>query len=468
MDRRGAVSVSAVPSMEAGRPAASRPAVAIAALLGAMVLVVLDAAIANVALPTIGRSLQVTAAQSVRVVTAYQLGLLAALLPAGALGEGLGFRRVFAGGAALFVGASVLCALSPSLPWLVAARFLQGLGGAAIMSLGVALLRLVVPRERLGAAIGWNAMTIALASAAGPALGAAVLSVASWPWLFALNLPIGAGVLLAARALPDRQGTGPLPELASVVLNAGAFCLLGMAAELAPSEPALAATLFAAAAISGAMLLRREASRATPLVPLDLLADRSFRVSVIASTLCFVGQTAGLVALPFHLQHTLRQTPLMTGLYLTPWPLTVALAGPLAGRLTNRVPTAWLCLAGGGVLAAGLAAAALWPLPGRPLALGLCAALCGLGFGLFNVPNNRSMFLSAPPERSGAAGGLQGVARLSGQTAGALLMTLLFSLAPLDAAPRIGLAIGAALALAAGLTSVLRASCAPTSVREVR
>lgn len=107
---------------------------ALAAVLGAMTLVVLDGAIANVALPTIADALQVSPAASVWVVTGYQLALVVAILPSAALGESLGYRRVFIGGVVLFTAASVLCALSPSLPWLVFARFLQGLGGAALMS----------------------------------------------------------------------------------------------------------------------------------------------------------------------------------------------------------------------------------------------------------------------------------------------------------------------------------------------
>jgi DHA2 family multidrug resistance protein-like MFS transporter len=193
-----------------------------------------------------------------------------------------------------------------------------------------------------------------------------------------------------------------------------------------------------------------------PLIPLDLLRAPSFRVSVIASVCCFIGQTAGVVALPFYLQHGLGQSPMMTGLYMTPWPLTVAIAAPIVGRLANCVSTAWLCAAGGAGLATGLAAANLWPLEGDPRPLVLFTALCGLGFGFFNVPNNRNMFLSAPSERSGAAGGIQGTARLVGQNSGAVIMTLLFTLTPVDVAPRLGLAIGAALALTAGLVSTLR------------
>ncbi len=434
-----------------------RPA-AIASVLAAMVLVVLDAAIANVALPTIARSLQVTPAMSIWIVTAYQSALVMALLPCAALGESFGHRRVFTAGVALFVGASVLCALSPSLPWLIAARFLQGLGGAAVMALGIALLRVVVPDQRLGAAIGWNALAVALSSAAGPTIGAAILSGANWPWLFAVNLPLGALVLLATRALPHVSGTARRLDLLSVALNAGAFASLVIGAELVPTRPGLAAALIALAVTALAALVQRERPKVAPLIPLDLLSGSSFRVSVTASVLCFAGVAAGLVALPFYLQHGLGQDVWMTGIYMTPWPLTVALAAPLASRLAKQLPTAWLCAAGGVCLAIGLAAAAMLPLQGGLLPLIPITILCGFGFGLFQVPNNQNMFLSAPRERSGAAGGLQGTARLAGQTVGAISMTLLFTVASVDSAPRIGLGIAAVLTLAAGLVSMLRAS----------
>lgn len=438
-----------------------RRTIAIASVLAAMVLVVLDASNTNVALPTIARSLHVTPATSVWVITAYQTALLMALLPCAALGESLGYRRVFTVGVALFTGASLLCALAPSLPWLVAARFLQGLGGAAVMALGVALLRVVVAHRQLGAAIGWNALAVALSSAAGPAIGAAVLSAANWHWLFIVDLPVGVIVLLASRALPDVGGTARPLDLFSVALNAGTFASLVIGAELLPSRPALAAVLLATAALELVALVRREMPKEAPLIPLDLLRADSFRFSVIASACCFAGQTASMVALPFYLQHELGQNTLTTGLYMTVWPLTVAMAAPFAGRLADRLSTAWLSAAGGLCLATGLGVAALWPLKGDPLLLIPLTTLCGLGFSLFNVANNRNMFLSAPNERSGAAGGMQGTARLFGQTAGAVIMTLLFTIASADAAPQIGLGIGAVLTFVAGLVSMLRVSPMP-------
>jgi DHA2 family multidrug resistance protein-like MFS transporter len=439
-----------------GMPAPQRYFV-LAAVLAAVVLGVLDGAIANVALPTLAAALRVSPSASIWVVTGYQMALVVCLLPAAALGESWGYRRVFIGGVVIFTVASVLCAMSPSLPWLVAARFVQGLGGAAVMALAVALLRFATPQRLLGAVLGWNALAIALSSAAGPTIGATILSIASWPWLFAVNLPVGAVVLVIAQALPRIRGTGRKIDIVSVALNAATFAPLVVGVDLLTVRPWLGTALLAGAATSLAALIRREAPREAPLIPLDLLRGGSFRISVIASVCCFAGQMAGVVALPFYLQHGLGQNAFMTGLYMTPWPLMTALAGPLSGRLADRVSSVWLCAAGGVCLALGLAAAALSPLHDSLLPLVPCTMACGLGFGLFQTPNNRNMLLSAPRARSGAAGGIQGTARLVGQTAGAVTMALLFTLVSGDAAPRVGLAVGAALAFMAALVSTLRA-----------
>lgn len=429
---------------------------AIASVLAAMVLVVLDAAMANVALPTIARSLAVTPAASILVVTAYQAAVLMALLPCAALGESIGYRRVFTSGVALFSVASVLCALSPSMPWLVAARFIQGLGSAAVMALGVALLRVVVAPQRLGAAIGWNALAVALASAAGPSLGMAILTGTDWRWLFAYCLPLGGLVLYAARALPNVAGTAHRLDRFSLALHAGGFAGWILGAEMLATKPAVGVCTLAAASLALGVLIRREMPKRVPLIPLDLLRGDSFRLSVMASVCCFAGQTAGMVALPYLLQQGLGQNALMAGLYMTPWPLTVAIAAPVAGRLADRLSPNWLCSLGGLILSIGLGAIALWPLKGNPFPLVPFAMLCGLGFALFNVANNRTLFLSAPRARSGAAGGIQGTARLLGQSSGALVVSLLFSMTSADAAPQLCLGIGAVLTLAAGLMSTRR------------
>jgi DHA2 family multidrug resistance protein-like MFS transporter len=450
------INAAAAPVADADGLPTPRRYAAMFAVLTAIVLVVLDAAIANLALPTIARTLAVTPGASVWVVTGYQVAIVMFLLPAGAAGESFGYRRVFMAGVVLFTLASAACALAPSLPWLVAARFIQGMGSAAVMALGVGIIRFIYPRRLLGAAIGWNALAVAFASAAGPSIGAAILSVAGWPWLFAVNLPIGAVVMILARWLPTPHTTGRRIDLVSVALNAGTFGAFFIGIDRVVAEPLSGIVLLAAALLGIIALIRRDRTRANPLIPLDLLRVRSFRLSVIASICCFTGQMAGMVALPFYLQHELGRSAFEAGLYMTSWPLTVALAAPLSGRLADRFSTDVLCAAGGICLAAGLGLAAFWPLQGSPIPLVLFMVLSGLGFGFFQTPNNRNMLLSAPKERSGAAGGMQGMARLSGQTAGSVLLLVLFGLVAAERAPHLGLAISALLAFSAGIISMLK------------
>jgi MFS transporter, DHA2 family, multidrug resistance protein len=437
-----------------GLPAPRRYA-AIFALLAAIVLAVLDGAIANVALPTMAAALHISPAASIWIVSGYQLALVVSLLPFAALGESVGYRVVFTGGVLAFTIASGLCALAPTLPLLIAARALQGFGAAAIMSMLAGLLRFTYPSRLLGTAIGWNALAVALSSAVGPTLGAGILALASWPWLFAVNVPIGVLVLLAARSLPYSEPHRRPIDLISAGLNALFFAPLILAVDRLTDAPVLAAGLFVLSAASGVLLVRREAPRSAPLIPLDLLRKGPIRVSVLASICAFAAQMLAFVGLPFYLQHGLGHDAFTTGLLMTPWPMTVAVAAPISGRLSGRVSTGLLCALGGGALAVGLALAAIWRLDGSIAPLIGFNMLSGLGFGFFQTPNNRNMLLSAPKERSGAAGGMQATARLFGQTNGAVITSLLFSFAG-AAAPRIALGVGACFAAAAALISTLR------------
>jgi len=434
-----------------------RRCAAVFAILGAGVLVVLDGAIANIALPGIALQLQAAPADAVWIVTAYQLAVAMFLLPAAAVGERFGYRRVFAGGVALFTAASLLCALATSLPWLLVARCLQGLGSAAVMPLGLALLRFTYPRRLLARSIAWNALAVAAASASGPTLGAFILSEASWPWLFAVNLPVGLLVLAACAGLPKPARSVRGIDIWSIGLNAAMFAALVLGSDRLVAHPLHGGALLALSVVCAVLLVRRERPKAAPLIPLDLLRVPSFRASIVASVCCFTGQMAGLVALPFYIQHELGQTALTAGLLITPWPLAVMLAAPLSARLVRRVPGAWLCAAGSACFAAGLALCALWPLDGDPaLPIAIFTAIAGLGFGFFQTPNNQNMLLSAPKERSGAAGGAQGTARLAGLTLGSLMMGLMFELLPPHDAVHWGMALAALAALAGAAASLAR------------
>ncbi|TBW37431.1 MFS transporter [Siculibacillus lacustris] len=426
-------------------------------LLMSLVLVVLDGAIANIALPTIAASYGAAAGDTVWVVSSYQLAVLVALLPCGALGEMFGPRRVFLTGVAVFTLGSAACAFAGSLPVLVAARFAQGLGGGAIMGLVAMNLRSAVPQRLLGTIIGFNAMAIAISSAAGPGLAGAILAVASWPWLFAVNIPIGIAILAGGRLLARMPGVKRPFSLVVLVANTLMFVLFFSGAERMASDPGIGAVLIGASGLCLVTLLRLERRSATPLIPTDLLAEPAFRVAVIASIACFTGQMLSYVALPFYLQHNLDMTPVRAGLYMMPWPAAVIVVAPIAGRLADRVKTAWLCAAGGGLLALGLAIVALCPRDPSGVTFVIGAVIAGSGFGLFQTPNNRLLLLSAPKARSGAAGAMQGTARLLGQTFGAISMSILFAIVPAAAAPEIALLLAGACAVVASLVSLRRA-----------
>ena len=165
---------------------------AFATLAMATAMAVLDGAIVNVALPTIARDLSIPNAESVWIVNAFQLAVTVSLLPLSALGDSLGYRRVYWPGLALFTLASFACAVAPTLPTLAVARAVQGLGAAGIMSVNIALVRFIYPASRLGRGVGNIALVVAVCSAGSPTVAAAILSVASWRWLFLINVPIGA------------------------------------------------------------------------------------------------------------------------------------------------------------------------------------------------------------------------------------------------------------------------------------
>lgn len=430
---------------------------AVAVLLMSLVLVVLDGAIANIALPSIAASYHATAGDTVWVVSSYQLAVLVALLPCGALGEMFGPRRVFLTGVVVFTAASAACAFAGNLPVLVTARFAQGLGGGAIMALAAMNLRFAVPQRMLGTIIGFNAMAVAISSAAGPGLAGAILSVARWPWLFAVNIPIGIVVLSCGGLLGRMPGVKRSLSVSVLVANTGMFLLFFSGAERMADAPVAGSMLIVGSGLCLLTLLRLERRSAAPIVPTDLLAEPAFRVAVIASIACFTGQMLSYVALPFYLQHTLDMTPVRAGLYMMPWPGAVIAVAPFAGWLADRLKTAWLCATGGALLAGGLLIVGLCPLDPTGVTFLIGTVIAGAGFGLFQTPNNRILLLSAPKARSGAAGAMQGTARLLGQTFGAISMSIIFEIVPLAAAPDVALVLAGVCAAVASLVSLGRA-----------
>lgn len=428
-----------------------------------LMMAVLDGSIANLALPTLAREFDVSAASSIWVVNAYQLAVTVSLLPLAALGEIVGYRRVYRVGMTLFTLASLACALSDSLPTLVASRVAQGFGAAGMMSVNSALVRFVYPRALLGRGFGVNVMVGSTSSALGPSIAAAILSVGGWQWLFAVNVPLGILVLiLGARTLPHVPRASHKFDMGSAALNAVTFGLLisGVEAVGHGSSRALAALEVAGALVAGWFLVRRQMSRAVPLLPVDLLRRPVFALSVAAATCSFAAQSTAFVTLPFYLEEVIGLSRGQTGLLMTPWPLTVALVAPFAGRLSDRYSPGVIGGIGQALMVCGLTALALLPEHPALWDIGWRMSLCGVGFGLFNSPNNRTMIASAPPARSGGASGMQATSRLLGQTMGTALVALLFGLLATGGVPA-ALGLAACSSALAGTFSVLRAARRP-------
>jgi DHA2 family multidrug resistance protein-like MFS transporter len=451
-----------------GLPVPDRYWAMAASLLGIAVSVI-DGSIVNLALPDITRDLGASASASVWVVTAYQLATLGLLLPFASLGERLGYRRVYLSGLALFTISSLGCAAAVNLPMLVGARAIQGIGAAGMMAVNAALVRMIYPSGMLGRGIALNSMVVATASVAGPTVAAAVLSVTSWQWLFAVNLPLGLLVLwLGRRSLPHSpRSAGGRLRLVDAALNVLMFSLVFLGSEVIGARggtervatPAWVGILLLAAGIGvGVFYVRRQLGQPRPLFPVDLLRIPVFALSMCTSISAFAAQALSFVALPFLLLGGQGRTHVQAGLLMTAWPLATVCVAPVAGLLIARYPGGLLGGIGLASMAAGLAALAALPVHAGTLDMAWRLALCGAGFGLFQSPNNHTIITSAPLARAGAASGMLGSARLTGQSFGAVMVGVIFSVAGVQdgRGPLIALAIAAGLAGFAAVFSSLR------------
>jgi len=428
-----------------------------AAIWLALSMAVLDGSIANVALPTIGHDLGASPAISVWIVNAYQLTITILLLPLAAYGDRCGYRQIYIPGLALFSLGSLGCAMSHGLVGLIAARVLQGVGAACIMSMNAALVRATYPARMLGRGIGYNALVLSMSAAAGPTLAAIILSVGSWPWLFLINLPIGAAaILVGIKALPYVKGHGhPFDWTAALLSGVMMGCTVFGAETFARESGAIGGLLIACGLGAGVLLVRREWGEPAPLFPVDLLKIRIFSMSIGTSTVSFAAQMLAYVTLPFLFQSVLGRSAFETGLLMTPWPLALGLVAPIAGRLADKVRAGLIGGIGLAIFAFGLfMLSRLGTHPGT-FDIAWRMAVCGIGFGLFQSPNNRTIVSSAPRTRSGAAGGMLATARLLGQTSGAVAVGVAFHLAGVKVGPQLLAASAAAALIAAGL-SLLR------------
>lgn len=445
------------PSVADGLPPAQRRWAA-AVVFIAIAMSALDTAIANIALPAIAADLHTTPADVVWVVNVYQITLVAALLPLAALGEIIGLERVCLGGLALFTAASLGCASASTLPELLIARGLQGLGSGAISAANIALVSFIYPRSLVSRGYGHNALVVGVSFTLGPTVASAILSVAPWPWLFGINVPIGIVILIAGlKALPKTPRASHRFELPSALLAGSCTGLFIFALSSAAhrAEPIhVAAGLILAIAIA-VFLARKQAGHPAPMLAFDLFRKPMFSLSAATAIAAYMSQGLAFVALPFYFETVLNRSAVETGFFITPWSLIVTVMAPLGGRLVERFQPANLC--GVGLFVLGLGMVLLATMPESPTIPDIVwrMLVCGCGFGFFQTPNMKAIMSGAPVARSGAASGALATARLFGQTLGAALAALCFSLFDHQGAAY-ALGLGAAVALAGSLISFSR------------
>lgn len=401
------------------------------AIFTALAMASLDTAIANVALPTIAAQLKATPADVIWVVNVYQIAMVATLLPFGALGEIIGHQRIYLFGLVLFTVASVACALSWSLETLLISRVLQGLGAAGAMSVNAALVRTVYPPHHFGRGLGHNALVVATSFTIGPTVASAILSVASWEWLFAINLPFGlAALIISLKTLPATPRATHSFDYLGALLAVTCLGLLITGIDSAAhhvAAPIVIAELIVGLLI-GWVLLRRQAGHPAPMLPIDLFRRPLFALSAATAVCSFSVQGLAFVSLPFYFEEVLHRSAVETGIFLTPWPLVVGIMAPIAGRLSDRYPAG--ALGGIGLALLGIGMVLLATLPPEPSIANIVwrMVICGAGFGFFQAPNMKAIMSSAPAGRSGGASGIVATARLTGQSTGAALAAFCFGL----------------------------------------
>lgn len=407
---------------------------AAATLLLQLFMSVVDGTIVNIALPVMAREFAVSSSMAIWVVTIYQLVITMLLLSLASLGEKSSYRKIFIAGVVIFTLSSALCGAATGFWLLVAGRAIQGIGSACIMAVNPALVRLVYPLPLIGRGLALNAMTVATATAIGPTLAGGILTVASWHWLFLINVPLGAiSLLLAARSLPHNppQERKEGFDLTGAAANAIVFGLVFYGAESFSRREHLwlGLLLLALGAISAFFYIRRELTRSRPIFPLDLFRNVKFTLSIVTSICSFTAQSMVMLSIPFLFFNVWGFSELMLGVLMTPFPIATVIVAPLAAKFVEKRNPAVMAASGMAVYCLGLVLFLALP-QGEKSVLDICwrMAVCGAGFGMFQTPNNLVMITSTPMNRSGGAGGMQATARLSGQTLGAVLTGLFFSL----------------------------------------
>ncbi|WP_373046368.1 DHA2 family efflux MFS transporter permease subunit [Vulgatibacter sp.] len=440
--------------------------VAFAAVAVGTFMSTLDASVVNVALPTLADEFAAGLGLVEWVVLAYLLALAGLLLNAGRISDLVGRGRVYAVGLGIFALASAACAAATSLPFLVGARVVQGIGGAMMNAAGPAILIEVFPLSQRGRVLGWVGLAVSAGLAAGPAIGGFVIDALSWRWIFLPNVPLAVlAAVVVLRAVPGRgsSGTKRFDVAGSVLL---AFCLgaLTLALSLGGREGFLAPAVLGlglAALVCGIAFVQVERRHPAPVIDLSLFRNRVFTGSALAGLLVFITVGAVNLVMPFYLTQAQGLDTRQMGLVLTALPVTLALVSPISGAAVDRSgSTRWIATTGALLAAGALLVLGLVAERTGPLGIAACLGGIGLAVGTFQSPNNTALMGSVPADRLGTAGGLLATVRVTGMLVGNAIGAAAFVAAGAEPANGAGAAHGMQIAALLGAGAGLLAAAA--------
>jgi EmrB/QacA subfamily drug resistance transporter len=463
-----------------GQPLLTREirTLAIVVVLGA-IMTILDATIVNVALPTLGRDFGTSIAAIQWVPTIYLLAFATVIPASGWAAERFGARRVWIASLTLFLAGSLACGLSGSVAELIGFRVLQGIGGGMIMPVGQAILARAAGPQRMGRVMSIVGVPLLLGPVIGPLVGGALVSAASWRWIFFVNLPVGAAALaLALWLLPDTPRRPAKLDVPGLVLLSGGIAafLCGLARiGTGASSGALPVIAMAAGLAMVAAFCWYAPRVPKPLIDLRLLRRRGFAAAAAANLMLGVALFGVALLLPLYLEIVRGRSPLQTGLLLIPQGLGAALAMPVAGALTDRIGARPVVIGGIALALAGTAGYTQLTATTGYWYLAVALLLIGAGLGATITPSMAAAFgaieRQAIPAATAAIGTIQRIAGSLGTALLAVTLTramtarlpgfhgsvtgaaALATAGPARALPALAAAFGATFWLALGLTA---------------
>ncbi|HEY7779145.1 MAG TPA: MFS transporter [Ktedonobacterales bacterium] len=387
----------------------------------------LNSASLIIILPTLQRDLHTALINIFWVLLAYVLASAILLLTVGRGADLWGNKRIYLWGYAIFGVGSVLSAVAPEVNTLIAARFIQGIGGAMLTANASAIITHTFPRRELGRALGVTSMVYAVGTTLGPIVGGLLTDAINWRWAFWVNVPIAVvGFVLAYYFLYNEVGTRASArregfDLPGAGLLAVSFATLLYFVSFGPmygwgSRGMLLA--LAVCVVATALFFWRQLSVSQPLLDLRLFGNRLFAMANFSAAFATMGMIAVLFLLPFYLEDVLHYSLFMSAVLLTPFPLTMLIVSPVSGYLSDRFGSRLLGTLGMVIAAISLASLSTLTLHESYGPIAFRLVILGIGMGLFQSPNNSAVMGSVPGARRGVASAVLGTMRNLGQMLG--------------------------------------------------